>query len=73
MKDYSKMVELYKKISDEKGYAIKYRELFGNEYGLPNSAWFVKHCPDKSITNYSKFIEWCGFKPRYTMSKRKNN
>ena len=69
--DYSEMVERYKKISNEKGSALKYRELFGNKYGLPTSSWFVKHCPEKNITNFSQFVEWCGFKPRYTMSKEK--
>lgn len=71
IEDYLEMVELYKKISNEKGSALKYRELFYNEYSLPSSRWFITHCPDKNVINFNQFIEWCGFKPNYLMSKDK--
>jgi len=69
--DYLEMVELYKKISNEKGSALTFGELINNEYNLPSSRWFVTHCSDENVTNFSQFVEWCGFKPRYTMSKEK--
>jgi len=71
---YSDYVDLFIKLSNEIGRPLKHRELVGktkitNE--LPDGRWFLKYCPDKNVTNYNQFIEYCGFKPRYNISKEK--
>lgn len=61
----------YKELSIKKGKYISYNELINNEYGLPSGNWLAKHCPDDTVTNFSKFVEWCGFIPYYDVSKEK--
>lgn len=60
-KDYDIYVRKFKNISNELGHALKQNELINNHYGLPNSSWFVKYCPDKNVKTYDDFVLWCGF------------
>lgn len=60
-KDYDLYVKRFKKISDRVGHALVQKELFNNEYGLPNPTWFVKYCPDKNVKTYDDFVLWCGY------------
>lgn len=66
---YDEYLKKFVSISTELNRALKYAELLKNDYNLPNANWFIKHCPDKNVTNYNQFIEYVGFKPRYNMSK----
>ena len=60
-KDYDLYVKRFKEISDRVGHALVQKELFNNEYGLPNPTWFVKYCPDKNVKTYDDFVLWCGY------------
>ena len=60
-KDYDLYVKRFKEISDRIGHALVQKELFNNEYGLPNPTWFVKYCPDKNVKTYDDFVLWCGY------------
>lgn len=60
-KDYDFYVKRFKEVSDHIGHALCGNELMNNKYGLPNSTWFVKYCPDKSVKKYDDFVCWCGY------------
>lgn len=60
-KDYDLYVKRFKEVSDRIGHALVQKELFNNEYGLPNPTWFVKYCPDKKVKTYDDFVLWCGY------------
>lgn len=60
-KDYDLYVKRFKEVSDRIGHALVQKELFNNEYGLPNPTWFVKYCPDKNVKTYDDFVLWCGY------------
>ena len=45
IKNYNKYVDTYKKICTELGRALGCRELLKNQWGLPESRWFINHCP----------------------------
>lgn len=60
-KNYGLYVKRFKEISDKIGHALVQKELFNNEYGLPNPTWFVKYCPDKNVKTYDDFVLWCGY------------
>ena len=60
-KDYDFYVKRFKEVSDNIGHALCGNELMNNKYGLPNSTWFVKYCPDKSVKKYDDFVRWCGY------------
>lgn len=60
-KDYNLYVKRFKKVSDRIGHALVQKELFNNEYGLPNPNWFVKYCPDENVKCYDDFVKWCGY------------
>lgn len=66
---YDDYIEKFKEISSQLGRPVKYRELINNEWGLPSTRWFVAHCPDENVKNFSNFLEWLGYIPRYHMSK----
>ena len=59
-KNYNLYVKKFKKVSHMLGRTLKQNELCGNHYGLPNSSWFVKYCPDKNVRTYNDFVLWCG-------------
>ena len=60
-KDYDLFVKKYKKVCNEIGKPLPQRELINNKYGLPNSMWFVKYCPDNNVKTYDDFVLWCGY------------
>lgn len=60
-KNYDLYVKRFKEVSDRIGHALVQKELFNNEYGLPNPTWFVKYCPDKNVKTYDDFVLWCGY------------
>ena len=37
---------------------------------LPDSRWFVKHCPDKSVKSWKNFVTWTGL---FTSETTKSN
>lgn len=55
-KDYDLYVKRFKEVSDRIGHALVQKELFNNEYGLPNPTWFIKYCPDKNVKTYDDFV-----------------
>lgn len=69
IESYHLYVIKYKKISEQLGYPLTHRELTNNAYKLPDARWLVANCPDKKVKNFNHFIEWCGFLPRYEVSK----
>lgn len=68
---YDYFVKKYIEISQQRGRYLRHKELINNKFGLPNPRWFVKHCPDKTVKNFSQFVEWCGFRPKHYASKEK--
>jgi hypothetical protein len=66
---YDEYLKIFIDICDNIGSPLKYSDLTNNNYGLPDGRFFVNHCPDKNVKNYNQFLEWCGLKPRYDMSK----
>lgn len=70
-KYYQQFLDIFIDESKKKGSPITCKELTNNTFGIPDGRWFINHCPDKNIKNYNQFIEWCGLKPRYEMSKEK--
>lgn len=61
--DYEMFLEKYKMYSNHLGRALTSSELLSAEYNLPCASWFVAHCPDKAVHNYSDFTKWCGYSP----------
>lgn len=61
VKDYDYWVKEYIRKSELYGKAISSMYLRKDEFNLPDSRWYVKNCPDKTITSWSEFIDWCGF------------
>lgn len=41
------------------------------DYGLPYYVWYIENCPDKNVTSWAKFVDWCGFFNRRGSSKEK--
>lgn len=66
---YNEYINIFREISINLGRPLKYSELINNNYNLPDSRWFINHCPDKNVKNYNQFLEYVGFKPRYNISK----
>jgi hypothetical protein len=60
-KDYDLFLKKYKDVCNSTGRALMQKELINNHYGLPNAAWFVKYCPNKSVKSFDDFVLWCGF------------
>lgn len=58
--DYDMFVEKFISVCNSIGRTLRMNELFCNHYGLPNSQWFIKYCPDKSVTTYKQFLSYCG-------------
>lgn len=67
---YDEYLKKFIEISNKLGYPLKNKELINNSYGLPDTRFFVNHCPDKNVKNYNQFLEWCGLKPRCNISKK---
>ncbi|MBD5589225.1 hypothetical protein [Clostridium botulinum] len=60
---YDFYLNKFVEISNKLGRYLKSSELTKNNWGLPNSKWFLEHCTNKNVTDYNEFIEWLGFKP----------
>jgi hypothetical protein len=67
--DYEEYCNLFIKLSKEKGSILSSSDLLQNEYGLPESRWLVKNCPDSNVKNYNQFINYLGLKPNYEISR----
>ena len=61
VKKYNEYVEDFIKKSEKLGKPITHSNLRKEPFGLPDARWYVKHCPDNSITRWSEFVDWCGF------------
>lgn len=66
---YDEYVSLYIKLSKQEGRYLGHKDLLNNKYGLPGARWFVDNCKSRNVTNFSGFVEWCGFVPTYEVSK----
>ena len=53
---------MFKSNCEELGRTIKVSELRKHEFGLPDSNWFVRNCPDLDVKFYRDFIEYLGYK-----------
>ena len=62
IKTYEEYVEVFKSKCEELGRTIKVSELRKHEFGLPDSNWFVRNCPDLDVKFYRDFIEYLGYK-----------
>ncbi len=59
--DYDYWVKEYIRKSELHGKPISNMDLRKDVFNLPDSRWYVKNCPDKSISNWAEFVDWCGF------------
>ena len=64
---YDKYVEEFKRISIDLDRVISFAKL--KSYNLPNGKWFVRNCPDKTIDSWGKFVAWCGFYCKDSLTK----
>lgn len=60
-KDYDFYVKEYIRKSEELGKTISHPQLRKEPFNLPDARWYVKNCPDKSVTTWADFVDWCGF------------
>lgn len=58
---YNEYVEEFIKKSVELGKPITHSNLRKEPFCLPDARWYVKHCPDDSVTRWAEFVDWCGF------------
>lgn len=56
-------VNEYKQLSTSKSKPLSTHDFYKNN--LPPAEWFVQHCPDKTINNWTDFVLWCGFTPYF--------
>lgn len=59
--DYDFYVNEYVKKSKKLGKPISYSNLRKSPFNLPDARWYVKNCPEKSVTRWSEFVDWCSF------------
>lgn len=59
VKNYNQYVKDYIQKSEKLGKPIASDQL--RFFDLPDSRWFIKHCPNYSIGKWSDFVDWCGF------------
>lgn len=60
-KDYDFYVKEYIRKSEELGKTISHPQLRKEPFNLPDARWYVKNCPNKSVTTWADFVDWCGF------------
>lgn len=60
-KNYDFYVKEYIRKSEELGKPISHSNLRKEPFNLPDARWYVKNCPDKTVTRWAEFIDWCGF------------
>lgn len=58
---YNEYVEEFIKKSVASGKPITHSNLRKEPFCLPDARWYVKHCPDDSVTRWAEFVDWCGF------------
>jgi len=58
---YDLYVKDYIEKSEKLGKPISHPMLRKQPYNLPDARWFVVNCPDKNVTSWAEFIDWCGF------------
>ena len=58
---YDFYVKEYIRKSEEFGKPISCSDLKKEQFNLPDSRWFIVHCPNKEVTTWAEFIDWCGF------------
>lgn len=59
--DYDYYVKEFIRKSMELGKPITHSNLRKEQFCLPDARWYVKHCPDDSVTRWAEFVDWCGF------------
>ena len=59
--DYDFYVSEFIRKSEELGKPITHSNLRKEPFCLPDARWYVKHCPDDSVTRWAEFVDWCGF------------
>lgn len=67
--DYDNQVQRFKELSIANNKTISCGELRNNN--LPDSRWYIKNCPDTSVTTWGGFVDWCGFYSKGHTSKEK--
>lgn len=69
--DFDYYVAEYIKKSEEYGKPISHAILRKEPFNLPDARWYIKLCPDKAVTNWSEFEDWCGFYVHKLVTKEK--
>lgn len=69
--DFDYYVSEYIRKSEEFGKPISHAILRKEPFNLPDARWYIKLCPDKSITNWREFEDWCGFYVHKLVTKEK--
>lgn len=69
--DFDYYVSEYIKKSEEYGKPISHALLRKEPFNLPDARWYLKLCPDKSVTNWREFEDWCGFYVHKLVTKEK--
>ena len=59
--DYELFLNKFRDVCSFIGKTLTGNELNNNKFGLPNTGWFIKYCPDKSVKTYDDFVRWCGY------------
>ena len=59
--EYDYYVNQYILKSEQLGIPIAHSKLRKRPFNLPDARWYVKYCPDDSVTSWAKFVDWCGF------------
>lgn len=59
--DYDFYVKEFIRKSEELGKPITHSNLRKEPFYLPDARWYIKHCPDGSVTRWAEFVDWCGF------------
>ncbi len=58
---YNEYVEEFIEKSEKLGKPITHSNLRKEPFCLPDARWYVKYCPDDSVTRWAEFVDWCGF------------
>lgn len=70
--DFDYYVSEYIKKSEEYGKPISHAILRKEPFNLPDARWYIKLCPDKTVTNWREFEDWCGFYVHKLVTKEKS-
>lgn len=61
IKDYDYYVAEYISKSEKHGKPISHTLLRKEPFDLPDARWYIRLCPNKTVTNWREFEDWCGF------------